>query len=727
VEFEYLQYLDISDCYVADYVAFHLNGSQPKIKSRLSLHAKFWDTLNAPYWLKQIIKYGVTVPFTAPPPKILLPNNKSAVTPEATTWIRNTLQEYESAGFIARVEKVPHCVSPLQIKNTGGKIALIYDMSLLNTYVEQQKFKIEGWEEMFRYSADAVAGIKFDIKKYYYGIDLHPDFQKYFGFMYVMDDNEPPTMFVWTVVPYGYTRAPFIARELMKPLIAKWRKMDAKVVVFYDDGMLVHENMAFLRKLSLQVQCDLLRAGLVPGVEKCVWIPEKIIDWNGLRFDFGRKGISILERRITAALEEMSTLKLSWPMHTYRKVARVVGKLLSMFPVFCGKEQIHTRMLQTIVNIRHYKNSCWDSCIEVDYRPLLDSALAELCRWQKMLVTKNFRSFSDPLVSHVAWTDASAIAIAGVVIKLSSRVKEPPICTSDLLPAGLVSRQLRDFVHLQIDATTETVQLQAEEKCLHRAAGACADKVWLAHRPLTFLEKYVDSNERELLAARHMLLSCGPFLCNSVLTCHFDNDNAAIICTKGSGKPRLQRYAVDIADLCDKFNICFRAVWIPRDLNKLADALSKSIDYEDYSVTEQFFDKVCSDFSLRPEIDCFATDWNAKVPAFFSAMYCPNTHGVNCFNYDWSVYTVCWLFPPPRLILKTFNYLKNCKAAGLLLTPEWRNSAFFPVLRNVQKPNLLRRQVYDGKNIFRRGSDADSYFGPNYTGNVVCWFFNFKH
>jgi hypothetical protein len=37
----------------------------------------------------------------------------------------------------------------------------------------------------------------------------------------------------------GYNRAPYIARQIIKPLIEKWRMVGAKCVVSYDDGMCV--------------------------------------------------------------------------------------------------------------------------------------------------------------------------------------------------------------------------------------------------------------------------------------------------------------------------------------------------------------------------------------------------------------------------------------------------------------------------------------------------------
>jgi hypothetical protein len=54
-------------------------------------------------------------------------------------------------------------------------------------------------------------------------------------------------------------------------------------VVFYDDGMAVGNDYNLLKKQGLQIQCDLLRAGLVPGVTKCIWEPVSVVQWNGLK------------------------------------------------------------------------------------------------------------------------------------------------------------------------------------------------------------------------------------------------------------------------------------------------------------------------------------------------------------------------------------------------------------------------------------------------------------
>jgi len=430
-DFAYLCYMDIEDPYVQNYLRFQTDDETPWIVGRIRAHAEFWKTLNPPPWLFDLIEQGVKIPFEKKPPRIILPNNKSAVMPDMVPWVVGTLKEYLAYGFIEKVDEIPYCISPLQVKDTGGKTALIFDMSLLNEYIEKAKFKLEGWEEMFEYSKRSEWGIKFDLKKFYHEIDIHPAFQTYFGFMYKLSPNEPAQYFVWKTLPYGYTRAPYIAKMLMKPLVCKWRRLGAMAVVFYDDGMIVAKSREDLRVLSIEIQCDLLQAGLVPGVSKCIWSPAQQIDWNGLRFNFEKKIIGILPKRIEITLEHIDFLLTNWPTVSYRHVAKIVGQIGSMHPVFENLAYLRSRMLQTFVNIRHYRESDWNANIVSDYYPLFAAAYGELIFWKDWLVSHNERGFWAKKPTCIAWTDASDFAVGGFAVKLKADLPSQSILTAD--------------------------------------------------------------------------------------------------------------------------------------------------------------------------------------------------------------------------------------------------------------------------------------------------------
>ena len=727
-EFSFLKFLDISDPFVQNYVGYQIGKSDPIIKGRLSSHINYWLDLNPPEWLLSLIKDGVKIPFNKEPPQIILPNNKSSVERENIEWIRETLREYLKFGFIKKVILPPKVISPLQVSvHSTGKKCLIHDESVLNEFIEKQKFKLEGWEEMLQYCGGSNFGIQFDMKKFYYEIDIDPDYQKYFGFMYPMEDGLESTYFVWTVLPYGYTRAPYLARSLMKPLIAKWRRLGILVVVFYDDGMAVSSSESFLSKASTQIQCDLLRCGLFPGFEKCNWTPSKLIDWVGLRWDFETHRVSILPHRIEKTSDNLVFLLSNWPKVTFRDVSCLVGQIISMYPVLGQRSQLRTRSLQTLVNVRHFYNCAWDRNIFSRFgNKLFLMAKEEIQFWLGHLVKLNLRQFLTPTPSVIGWVDASGLAHGGIMCKIKSEFigSHKPLTADNLMlngklcdleiPGGIVN--LPRVFQSQQAITRDDYDLNLK---------MCSD-VRLNHGMFTCVEMETDRNEREMIGGKRLILASKPLMCNSNVTLHFDNQNAAIIFGKGSPKFRLQKIAVEVDDLSLAWNFKLSTVHIPRSLNQFSDKISNFVDLDDYGVSDNFFLFCNKEFKVKCNIDRFANNFNTKTEKFNSLTYCLGTSGVDAFNYHWGKEFVNWLFPPPKQIMQTLMHLKQCNGEGLLVTPQWKASPFFPFVEKEFSKSGKKSLVSGGKDIFVQGIDKSSFFGPGFNCAVIVWHFDYS-
>jgi hypothetical protein len=599
-------------------------------------------------------------------------------------------------------------------------------MTALNAYVNTNRFSLEGWPEMFQYARTAKFGIKFDIKKFYYHIDLAPEQYRYFGFSYVLNDGDKPEFFVWTTLPFGYTRAPYIVRHLIKPLISKWRSLGASCVVFYDDGMCVDDSATNLQKMSLQIQCDLLRAGLLPGVEKCSWLPVQQLDWNGLRFDFVKSGMEILPERVRKLKDQAAELIAAWPRVSYRDLARFVGRVVSMAPVFQGLVTIRTKMCQTFVNIRNYRNEAWDVNIHSNYGPLYAEALAEIRFWNDYVSVANNRSFISKPVHWTVWTDASQNNIAGVAVNHALPLVTGPLTADNLILDPKTNRFIQNYYE-KLTLDFDITQFPGFSICRDTADlnASTTNSVKIVRRSLTSLEKLKDSNERELLAVQYTLHALLPFFKNCVVNFHTDSMNAAIILNQGSNKPRLQYYAKLISDYCIANDIVINVDWIPRDLNHLADSYTRIYDQHSYSVSKNFYSLVQKDFLVTPNLDLFANELNAKCDRFFSITSCPHTLGVDAFKYYWGPPNICWLFPPPKLVLEAVLKLQADKGEGLLLIPQWKNANFYPHLRKLKSRFGFEPMVYNGKNVFIGGDDPTSFFDKNFVGNVEIWHLNF--
>ena len=85
-----------------------------------------------------------------------------------------------------------------------------------------------------------------------------------------------------------------------------------------------------------------------------------------------------------------------------------------------------------------------------------------------------------------------------------------------------------------------------------------------------------------------------------------------------------------------------------------------------------------------------------------------------------------WIFPPPRLLPKCLNHLKKSNGVGLILTPEWRATDFYPLFESdVLRPYLKKFMRFSGPNMFKSGSDKSSFFGPRFNAAINVWMYDF--
>jgi hypothetical protein len=203
-------------------------------------------------------------------------------------------------------------------------------------------------------------------------------------------------------------------------------------------------------------------------------------------------------------VETIAELLLQWPAVTYRQVAKVVGQLGSMHPVFEGLAYLRTRLLQTFVNIRNYRNAGWEDVIQSDFLPLFSQAKGELAFWQRALLTKNVRMFAEPPAQALLWVDAADTGIGGFGVSLLNAAPVRPVITADniLLDPINVLRKFRSMVPIQADELPWQGRDAVRVRDDADLDPAHVEKTFVVHRNLAFFERAMDSNERELIAAQ---------------------------------------------------------------------------------------------------------------------------------------------------------------------------------------------------------------------------------
>ena len=136
-------------------------------------------------------------------------------------------------GSITEAEKLPEVINPLSVSiNSSSKKRLILDLRYVNTHVYKDRIKFEDWKWFEHYlEVKKVYLFKFDLKNGYHHIDIFEPHEKFLGFPWVFEGNIK--FFVFTVLPFGVTSAPFIFTNVVRPLVKYWRFNSVKITFFW--------------------------------------------------------------------------------------------------------------------------------------------------------------------------------------------------------------------------------------------------------------------------------------------------------------------------------------------------------------------------------------------------------------------------------------------------------------------------------------------------------------
>ena len=228
-------------------------------------------------------------------------------------------------------------------------------------------------------------------------------------------------------------------------------------------------------------------------------------------------------------------------------------------------------------------------------------------------------------------------------------------------------------------------------------------------------ERSESSTYRELLAIKHIVESFDVTLQNKHVLWHTDNLAVTQIVKVGSNKVLLQDLALSIYSFCHEKDIKLTVLWISRKLNQNADNISKTIDYDDWSIKNNFFDILKSlwgEFS----IDLFADNKNSKCQKFCSRYYCPGTFKVDAFSFDWTGES-CLIVPPTYLIAKCVKHFLASKGTveGVLVVPYWPSALYWPFLveNNQNFKSFVKDCQFfeDSKHLITQGEYKGSIIG----------------
>ena len=232
-----------------------------------------------------------------------------------------------NTGSVLEVPFLPHVISPLSVSTSScGKKRLILDLRYLNSHVFKEYIRFDDLRSFESYLNKDSFLYKFDLKKGYHHIDICSEHQTYLGFSWVI--NGELKYFVFTVLPFGLTSAPYIFTKVLCPILNLWHSRGIQISLFLDDGIGIEKCYEKAITNSNYVKSSLQQAGFVLNIEKSIWEPCKHLTWLGITIDLHKNKLFIPKERISSIKLYIDTI-LNTPFTSARILSRLVGKLIS--------------------------------------------------------------------------------------------------------------------------------------------------------------------------------------------------------------------------------------------------------------------------------------------------------------------------------------------------------------------------------------------------------------
>ena len=239
----------------------------------------FWETIHT----SRTISQGYKIPFVETPIHAFFQNNKTALL--HADFVEKSINDFVETGAIKEFDSIPHVISPLSVStNASGKKRLILDLRYVNSHMYKDPIRFDDWRAFESYLISDSFCFQFDLKSGYHHVDIFNAHQTFLGFSWIRDGK--CKYFVFTVLPFGLSTAPYIFIKILRPLVSFWHSRGIKITLYLVDAIGIESSYEKAKVSSSFVCKTLCKDGLVFNSERSQWAPVKMLTWLGITVDF---------------------------------------------------------------------------------------------------------------------------------------------------------------------------------------------------------------------------------------------------------------------------------------------------------------------------------------------------------------------------------------------------------------------------------------------------------
>jgi hypothetical protein len=244
-----------------------------RVPNRLGLCIEKWVAIGANESVLQWIQEGVSIPFMQLPEPFELHNRQFHS--RQFSFISAEIRELVGKGVLRPVQFKPTCVSPIScVPKQGGKLRLITDLRLLNSYCYPQKFSSENITSALGLISSKDHMVTVDLKDGFFHVPVHERDQQYLGIEW------NGQYYVFQALPFGLNVSPYYFQKVVRCVIQALRAKGLRIMVYVDDFLLMAPRGLALQQKTLLVT-TLRQLGFIINWSKSMLVPDSKVTFLG--------------------------------------------------------------------------------------------------------------------------------------------------------------------------------------------------------------------------------------------------------------------------------------------------------------------------------------------------------------------------------------------------------------------------------------------------------------
>ncbi len=211
------------------------------------------------------------------------------------------------------------------VPKPDGSKRFILNLKCLNTYLENDKFKMEDLRTASKLVTHKCYMASIDLKDAYFLIPVHKDHRKYLRFRW------RNSLYEFTCLPFGICVAPRVYTKVMRPVVRCLRKIGFESCIYLDDWLLFGISYDSCQNNVSATEKLLTDLGFVINYKKSELTPKQEIKYLGFIINSVSMTISLPLDKKARLLTTTSDI-ISHDSLTIQRVAEYVGLLVSYTP-----------------------------------------------------------------------------------------------------------------------------------------------------------------------------------------------------------------------------------------------------------------------------------------------------------------------------------------------------------------------------------------------------------